>query len=50
MPDDLIPQIELVKNMVDALNLPRFEQPGADCRGTFLHPEFDFRLSLPAGN
>lgn len=28
MPDDLIPQIALVKNFVDALNIPRFEVAG----------------------
>ena len=28
MPDDLIPQIALVKEMVDALNVPRFELAG----------------------
>lgn len=28
MPDDLKPQIELVKQVVDALNIPRFEQEG----------------------
>ena len=28
MPDDLIPQIQLVKDVVDALNIPRFELEG----------------------
>lgn len=28
MPDDLIPQIEIIKRVVDALNIPRFELEG----------------------
>lgn len=28
MPDDLIPQIEIIKDVVDALNIPRYEQAG----------------------
>ncbi|CAN5290504.1 hypothetical protein BH10PAT2_BH10PAT2_0200 [soil metagenome] len=50
MPDDLVPQIDLIKKIVTALNLPIFELPGYeadDLIGTLTRQIEDLRISKP---